>query len=173
VVRQHPRRGRARWARGATAALNGALLDPAGATRDGYLTISRTWRPGDTVTLELPMPAERIYAHPAVAADLGRVALRRGPLVYCLEEADNPGGPVQRLALPRSSELRPEPLGNSWSGVVALAADGVRVQDSDWDSALYRLEPPRRAPARLIALPYYLWNNRTKGSMTVWIAEHD
>ena len=61
---------------------------------------------GDTVALDLPMPPERIYAHPAVAADVGRVALKRGPLVYCVEEADNPGGPVQRLRLPRDPRAR-------------------------------------------------------------------
>ena len=72
----------------------------------GYLTIDRRWQPGDTVTLDLPMPPERLYAHPAVAADVGRVALRRGPLVYCVEEADNPGGPVQRLRLPRDQRAR-------------------------------------------------------------------
>ena len=70
---------------------------------NGYLSIARQWRAGDTIALELPMPAERIYAHPAVKEDVGRVALKRGPLVYCVEETDNPGGPVQQLRLPRTA----------------------------------------------------------------------
>ena len=159
------------WSRGATAAVNGAPVDVPAATRAGYLTISRTWRPGDEVTLDLPMPPERLYAHPAVTADLGRVALRRGPLVYCLEEADNPGAPVQRLALPRTAALRPEPRDDLWPGVIALAADAERLADSDWNTTLYRPDPPQRAPAPLTAIPYFLWNNRTRGSMTVWIPE--
>ena len=57
------------------------------------------------MTLDLKMPAERLYAHPNVRMDVGRAALRRGPLIYCVEEADNPGGPVQTLALPRSAPL--------------------------------------------------------------------
>ena len=92
------------------------------------------------------MPAERLYAHPAVTADLGRVALRRGPLVYCLEEADNPGAPVQRLALPAPAALRPEPRGDLWRGVVTLTADAVRLDDSDWNGTLYRPTPRQRAP---------------------------
>ena len=159
------------WSRGATATVNGAPIDVTAGTRTGYLTIARTWRPGDEVTLDLPMPPERLHAHPAVTADLGRVALRRGPLIYCLEEADNPGGPVQRLALPRASALRPERREELFGGTVTLAAEAERLEEADWDGALYRPEPPKRVPARLTALPYFLWNNRARGSMTVWIPE--
>jgi DUF1680 family protein len=159
------------WARGVTATLNGDPVDVAAATRDGYLSLSRTWRPGDTVALDLPMPAERIYAHPAVAADFGRVALRRGPLVYCLEEADNPGGPVQRLALPRASDLEAQPRDDLFGSTVTLVAEGLRVAENDWNGALYRTDPPKRAPTRLTAVPYYLWSNRGPGSMTVWIPD--
>ena len=60
------------------------------------------------MTLDLTMPTERLYAHPNVRMDVGRVALRRGPLIYCVEEADNPGAPVQTLALPRSAPLEAE-----------------------------------------------------------------
>ena len=159
------------WTSGATAAVNGAPINLPAATRDGYATISRTWTAGDEVTLDLPMPPERLYAHPAVAADLGRVALRRGPLLYCLEEADNPGAPVQRLTLPRTRPLRPEPRDDLWPGVIALSAAAQRLEDADWTGTLYRPAPPTRTPAGLTAIPYFLWNNRTRGSMTVWIPE--
>lgn len=158
------------WARGATAAVNGEPLD-AGSAKSGYLAITRHWQSGDTVALDLPMPAERIYAHPAVAADVGRVALRRGPLVYCLEEVDNPGRPVQRLQLPRGSTLRPTSRGDLFGGTVTVAADAVRLEDGDWNGLLYRPDPPERTPLQMIAIPYYLWNNRGRGSMTVWIPE--
>jgi DUF1680 family protein len=68
----------------------------------GYATIRRAWRKGDVVTLDLEMPAERLYAHPNVRTDVGRTAPRRGPLIYCVEEADNPGGPVQMFEQCRS-----------------------------------------------------------------------
>ena len=97
------------WSQGATAAVNG---EPVALTPErGYATIHRLWRAGDAVTLDLPMPAERLYAHPNVHMDVGRTALRRGPLIYCFEEADNPGGAVQTLMLPRSAEIEAE-----WSG---------------------------------------------------------
>ena len=88
--------------------MNGAPVAVEQATKDGYVTIARRWQAGDVVTLELPMLAQRIYAHPAVRMDVGRVALKRGPLVYCVEEVDNAGGPVQRLKLPRQSTVKPE-----------------------------------------------------------------
>ena len=97
------------WAKDATAAVNGEpiALKPI----NGYATIRRLWRKGDAVTLDLKMPAERLYAHPNVRMDVGRAALRRGPLIYCVEEADNPGGPVQN------------------SGAAAISADRRRMED--------------------------------------------
>ena len=156
------------WARGATASVNGEAV--AATTTSGYLAITRRWQPGDIVALDLPMPPERIYAHPAVRGCRAR-ALKRGPLVYCVEEADNPGGPVQRLQLPRTRELAIERRADLFDGIVTLTADAQRVDDADWDDTLYRPAPPAEVPTRLIALPYYLWNNRGKGSMMVWLPE--
>ena len=151
--------------------MNGKPVAVAAATENGYLTISRQWAPGDVVALDLPMPAERIYAHPAVRMDAGRVALKRGPLVYCAEEVDNPQGPVQRLKLPRGSDIKVTPRDDLFDGVVTLTADAVRLDDGDWGDRLYRAEQPAERPATLTALPYYLWNNRQKGSMMVWLVE--
>jgi DUF1680 family protein len=159
------------WTHGTTAVVNGEAIDVASATAGGYLTIFRTWRAGDTVALDLPMPAERAYAHPAVASDVGRVALRRGPLVYCLEEVDNSGGSVQRLVLPRTSALRAEPRDDMFEGIVTVTADAFRLSLRDWDGTLYRPAAPETAPVRMIAVPYYIWNNRGRGTLTVWIPE--
>jgi DUF1680 family protein len=159
------------WVRSAKASVNGEALVVESATVNGYLTISRRWRPGDVVTLDLPMPPERIYAHPAVRMDVGRVALKRGPLVYCVEEADNPGGPVPRLKLPRRSEIRVAPRSDLFDGIITLTAEAVRLQDHDWRNNLYLSRPPSEETATLTALPYYLWNNRQRGSMLVWIPE--
>ena len=98
------------WARGATASVNGTPVDVAAGTKNGYLTIEREWKAGDKVSLELPMPPQKAtYAHPAVRENVGRVALKRGPLVYCVEETDNPGGAVQKpscRAAPTSGSRR-------------------------------------------------------------------
>jgi DUF1680 family protein len=159
------------WARGAKASVNGKAIAVELATVNGYLSMSRTWRQGDFVSLELPMPPERIYAHPAVSKDVGRVALKRGPLVYCVEETDNPGGPVQSLKLPRQSEIKAKQRDDVFDGIVTLSAEARRLRDGDWRDTLYRTEPPVEGPVTLTALPYYLWNNRERGSMMVWISE--
>ena len=77
-------------------------MDVGANLKDGYVPIRRTWSRGDAVALDLPMPVERIYAHPDVTMDIGRVCLKRGPFVYCAEQADN-AVPVPRVRLPRNA----------------------------------------------------------------------
>jgi len=157
------------WAKGATAAVNGGPI--ALAATNGYATIHRIWRKGDVVTLDLKMQAERLYAHPNVRMDVGCAALRRGPLIYCVEEADNPGGPVQTLSLPRSATLEAEWRTDLFGGAMILKASAKRLVPGEELGALYSTEPPATRDASLIALPYHLWANRTPGSMQVWVAE--
>jgi DUF1680 family protein len=156
------------WARSATAAVNGEPV--ALAPVRGYATLSRRWSAGDVVTLHLPMPPERLYAHPDVRMDVGHVALRRGPLVYCVEEADNPGGPVQRLTLARGAALTAEPGAGVLGSATVLKAPAKRLAPSD-GGGLYSSEPPASQDVVLTAVPYFLWANREPGSMQVWIAE--
>jgi len=157
------------WSRGAKVSVNGEAVD-AGQAERGYLTIHRTWQEGDRIELVLPMPPVRLYAHPGVIMDAGRVALKRGPLVYCVEEADNPGGRVQRLKLPRNAELRTKTRSDLFDGIVALTAEATAIDESDFQD-LYRTTPPRESASTLTAIPYFLWANREKGSMVVWIPE--
>lgn len=156
------------WCTGWRVKVNGQAVS--GTPRDGYFTIHRIWTRGDSVSLDLPMPAERLYAHPAVIMDAGRVALKRGPLVYCLEEADNPGGFVQRLKISRDAELETSTRADLFGGIVTLTAPGTAIRTDDW-SSLYRTRRARTEPATLTALPYYLWANRGNGSMVVWVPE--
>jgi hypothetical protein len=156
------------WCREATLRVNG---QPVALTLDrGYVRVDRIWQPGDQVDLDLEMPVERIEAHLAVRQDAGRVALRRGPLVYCLEEADN-GPALADLALPRRAELStrfdPAMLG----GVVMIEGRGLRRDDSNWAGELYRPAGTPTVPAMLRAIPYYAWANRGVGEMMVWIRE--
>ena len=75
------------------------------ANSDGYLSITREWRVGDRVELQLAMPVTHVHAHPLVRENLGRSALRRGPLVYCFEDVDNPDGAFQTLSLANDNAL--------------------------------------------------------------------
>jgi uncharacterized protein len=117
------------------------------------------------------MPPERLYAHPRVRMDVGRAALRRGPLIYCAEEADNPGQPVQTLELPRGAALAAHWRSDLFDGVVMLAAPAKRLVCDDAEGALYSTKPPATRDAALTAIPYFLWANREAGSMEVWITE--
>ena len=134
----------------------------------GYAYLSRGWAQGDVVQVHFDMPVRRIYANPAVRANAGRVALMRGPLVYCLEGIDN-SAPLQALHLPRSSgfELHPAPEG-VLKGNLLLTAQGLRYVDRP---VLYSDEPPRQEPVTLTAVPYYAWGNRGLNQMLVWIPE--
>jgi len=157
------------WARSATIAVNGKRVD-ANTPARGYVEIRREWRQGDKVELDIAMPVERVYASPKVKMDVGRVALMRGPLVYCLEQIDNSDAPTELLRLPRDAEVDDPVRDDALGGFVRIAAKGAKA-DTAGGQALYGNRPPDLMPTQLTALPYYLWSNRGPGSMTVWIPE--
>ena len=126
----------------------------------GYLRIRNEWQSGDRVVLNLPMPIRRIAAHPDVKADAGRIALQRGPIVYCIEAADH-AGQIRHIALPRDARLTAEHRADFLGGVTVLRGKGVaRGADSD-----------EIVPVELTAIPYYAWDNREGGQMAVWLPE--
>ena len=154
------------WTRGAKVAVNGENLDASRAEK-GYLRITRRWRQGDKVTLDLDMPVETLHATPRVGADQGRVALQRGPLVYCLEGVDN-GAFLNSLVLGAKPEFRCEAADGLGEGVMALEAQATREGAADAE-ALYTPETPTRETTVLRAVPYYAWDNREAGEMLVWV----
>jgi DUF1680 family protein len=156
------------WCRVARLAVNGETIDIAGSIDRGYAHVRRAWRPGDQVSLTLEMPPERVYAHPDVRADQGRVALKRGPIVYCLEAADNKA-PVQRVTLPRSApiEARFEPT--LLGGCTVLSGAALALKPSG--DALYGRARGATEPTRFQAVPYHLWDHRDPGEMAVWLPE--
>jgi DUF1680 family protein len=158
------------WAKRATANLNGDAIEVAAHLQRGYLEIDRVWRAGDTVNLDLPMPVERIYANPRVTADVGRVALRRGPLIYCAEQIDN-DVPVELLRVPRDGCVRAEPRADLFDGVVAVVAEALRAEEKRDSLSLYADAPAALSPAEVTAIPYFLWSNRGSGRMMVWLPE--
>ena len=155
------------WCRSYTLEVNG---QPVNATvEQRYARVRRVWQRGDMVTLKLAMPVERIEAHPEVQADLGRVALQRGPLVYCLEGVDH-AAPVHRLALPADAVLTPRFDPELLGGVVVLEGDAVAREAAGWENTLYRpQQPPHTTPTPLRAVPYCTWDNREPGEMAVWL----
>jgi hypothetical protein len=162
------------WCQTAKATLNGQSLAVNNLER-GYLRIgenggARTWQNGDQLELELAMPVERVYAHPNVSQDVGRTALQRGPLVYCLEAVDQ-DVPVAHIVLPHTSALAARFEPGLLDGVVLVEGEALVTDSGEWDGQLYRVQPPSYRPARLTAVPYYAWDNRAPGAMAVWLPE--
>ena len=115
---------------------------------DGYVALDRAWSAGDTVELVLPMAVRRVRAHPSVAADRGRLAVERGPVVYCAEGADN-GGKAHDAVLPADASFK---------------AGSIAIGD--------RTYPSLEASTGLVLVPYCLWGNRRPGNeMQVWLRE--
>jgi DUF1680 family protein len=138
-----------------TLKINGKTTD-ASPKADGYVHLKRRWKATDVVELVLPMPINRAYAHQKVEADRGKVALMRGPIVYCLEALDHPDVDISRLALPRKADLKAEHRAELLGGVTVL--QGKALADG-------------KRPTTLTAVPYYAWANREKAAMTVWLDE--
>jgi uncharacterized protein len=158
---------------GAAVKANGESVD-AGITPGSYAKIRRAWRPGDTINMDLPMPVRRVECHPYVAENAWRVALMRGPLLYCIEQPDNHDVDLRDLILDGEEptvSFVPGLLG----GVVVLRADArAAAPDAGWEDRLYRTAHPREGDTqtkaiRVTAIPYYTWANREPGAMRVWL----
>ena len=152
--------------------LNGERVDLSRVTEKGYAHVPRQWRRGDRLQLTLPMPSERLRSDPRVEAAYGKVAVQRGPVVYCLEEADN--GPfLHSVELPSSAALQPARRDDLPGGAVALKARGRAWDGKASSSELYARDglPPATAPRDLVFIPYFAWANRQPGEMTVWVRE--
>jgi DUF1680 family protein len=160
------------WCADARLSVNGSLVR-AGA-QEGYLRLTRTWRPGDRVELVLAMPPRLITAHPRVDAVRGTVALARGPVVYCLEHADLPatlaGEVFEDLELDPSvpvTAVRDE------AGIAPVTLHASIRARAGAAGALYRsaadVGTAGTVAATVPAIPYFLWANRAAGPMRVWI----
>jgi DUF1680 family protein len=156
------------WCDGARLKVNGEAVGTL-ETVKGYAHINRKWKRGDVIEVDMPMPIERIEAHPSVKANAGRVAFQRGPIVYCLEAVDN-GGRVKHLAVPRDAKLTSEHRPGLLGGVTVIKGSAVVASVEDWDDTLYRAASQCR-PVDFVAVPYHAWDNREPGGMVVWIPE--
>lgn len=138
----------------------------------GYLHLHRQWQEGDIITLNLPMPVRRVYANPLVRHAAGKVAIQRGPLVYCLEEADN-GAQLHNLSLPKASAFREVQGVGLLKGKVLLQAEGVRVLTAHEDKPLYSFDNRQTAVEKqtLTFIPWFSWANRGEGEMRIWVDE--
>ncbi|MBA4322030.1 MAG: six-hairpin glycosidase, partial [Odoribacter sp.] len=131
--------------------------------KDGYSVISRKWKQGDKVDIEFPMPVRTVIADERVKEDNDKIAVQRGPVIYCAEWPDNNSGNVLNLIINReagfSSEFAPDLLGGT-EVIKTLGNQAKRTPDGCIE--MLPDEP-------VIFIPYALWNNRGPGQMMVWI----
>lgn len=127
--------------------------------KDGYAVISRRWSPGDEVILELPMEIMKVKADPKVEADLGKVALQHGPLIYCAEQIDQGTEDLDNFMLDDHSPLVYDTIPGAPGGIRAM--EGMESLESSVG----------RGKADFRAIPYYSWANRGKSAMKVWFPE--
>jgi len=159
------------WCRKAQVLVNGRTIkEPV--QPSSYVEMHRVWKSGDQIQVSLSMPVERLICHPFALENTDRVALRRGPLVYCVEKADNPRFDVWNLVLPSDSLLSVEWMPNLLNGVTIIKGEALTVEAEEFKDQLYRPAtetPPDLRPVRFVAIPYYAWANREPGPMTVWL----
>jgi len=161
------------WADTASVAVNGKSVS--GVKPGSYLPVRRRWAAGDVIQLKLEMPVHVLTADPRVADDTDRVAVQRGPLIYCLEELDQPSGVelsgvAMDVGQKPGSQFHSEFDKGLLGGVVVLRHTGA-VYERPASNVLYprySAEPAKTKPVPLTFIPYYAWANREASAMQVW-----
>ena len=162
------------WSDHTQVKVNGKAVS--GATPGQYLALRRRWEPGDVISVKFDLTTHLVAANPRVVDDYGRVAIQRGPLVYCLEQLDQPEGVAlrdvrldvnQKSSAPFQEEFRDDLLG----GVLVLKCMGALYDRSSSTAGLYfryRPETSEKHATTLTFIPYYGWANRAATPMQVW-----
>lgn len=130
----------------------------------GYAVVTRTWKKGDVIRLQLPMTVQKIVSNEKVANNKGKMALQFGPIIYCLESPDN-FGTTSNLIVPVASKFYPQYKPELLHGMMVLTGEGLAVAiDAEKNTISTK-------PQTITAIPYYAWAHRGKGEMTVWIPQ--
>ena len=158
------------WCRGASLKINGKSISTDERKR-GYVSVSRKWQSDDVVELAMPMPVQVIHANPIVHADVGRVALMRGPLVYCLESVDNRVD-TRTLEIPIHPNFSTDYWTERLDGVVVIMGTATARGSDGWLDTLYRasdVNDVSRRAQQVVAIPYFANANRGPVQMAVWM----
>ncbi len=158
------------WVKEPCIQLNGKQVAEA-VQPQSYFKIQRQWKPGDHITLDLPMPVQLIEANPFVEETRNQVTIKRGPIVYCLESADLPDDvKLSDVAIRRNQQFSSRFDPALLDGVTVVEGKALQQIEDPWQDTLYRevsKKEPKDLDIRLI--PYFAWGNRGKGEMTVWM----
>lgn len=158
------------WCENPELQVNEKKINVAAVVKNGYVYIKREWEQEDQIELLLPMPVKRMRSHPSIRGNAGKVALQRGPIVYCIEEVDN-GTNLSNIYLTDNDSFEATFEGDLLEGVVTVEGDAIRIKLNSWENQIYSSKSCEKTPLKLKAVPYYAWCNRKPGEMLVWINE--
>ncbi len=159
------------WSEGASVSVNGkAVTDKI--VSGTYFKIAQKWKKGDVIELNIPMPVELMQANPLVEEAKNQVAVKRGPIVYCLESDQLPANTsVNNVILDVNSKFKTSFIELHNRKLLSIDATSVINQDSSWDKKLYKPFSTKQVKEyNLKLIPYFAWGNHGKGEMTVWMS---
>jgi DUF1680 family protein len=158
------------WAKSTGISINGKTKEVK-AIPGEYLEINHGWSDGDIIELDLPMQTTLMEANPLVEETRNQVAVKRGPIIYCVESTDLPGDKsIFDVIIPATASFRPEKIKMNNAEMMSLKSEGMYSNNSSFKGQLYKEVSQvniERIPLTLI--PYYAWGNRGKSEMTVWL----
>jgi DUF1680 family protein len=134
-----------------------------------YESRKQQWKAGDKIELILDMPATLIESNPLVEETKNQVAVKKGPIVYCLESADLPNESVFSIAIPSSIKFQSTAMKIDKGNVMGLIGEARLIQNGSWKNTLYKEVQKTTIPVKIKLIPYYAWANRGKTDMTVWM----
>lgn len=157
------------WCDNATVAVNGVKEDVK-VTPDSYITLNRTWKPGDEVIFDMEMKTKLLESNPLVEETRNHTAVKRGPLVYCLEGIDIEGGKaLDDILIPADAKFTTKDITIDGSRMTALETEARLVDGGDWTGKLYREVGSADKKVKVTLIPYFAWGNRDKSEMSVWL----
>lgn len=156
------------WCKKASLLVNGkpVATPPVSGT---YAAVQRIWKAGDQLQLIMDMPATLLASNPLVEETRGQVAVKRGPVVYCLETAGAANGNVFNVVIPAKIQFTPVPVTIQHAPMVALEGQAELLPETTWKGALYQELPAALQPVKVQLVPYYAWANRGRKDMAVWM----
>lgn len=157
------------WCDGAELRVNGEKIE-GDFKANSYAGVKRVWKRGDKVEFVMPMRARLMEANPLAEEIRNQIAIKRGPIVYCLESQDLPSGvKIDDVLIPSDIKLTPKKVKIDGSDITALEGEVSVSDEADWKDTLYREVGTSKRTVKVSFIPYYAWGNRGKGEMTVWM----
>jgi hypothetical protein len=149
-------------------AVNGRIQAEQAAV-NGFKTVNRVWKSGDQIDIYIDMPVALIESNPLVEETRNQVAIKKGPMVYCLESADLPGHKISDVQIISAIRFKQEEMKIDGGRVMALTGRTHLRTDNEWGNKLYKEINTKYKPVTIKLIPYYAWANRGKTDMRVWL----